>query len=137
MTNVSLDAPLMHDEIFGPILPIFGFDTHEEAMNIIARNPNPLSFYLFSKNSSTADFYTKHLAFGGGCINNTLVHLGNSNIPFGGVGNSGMGHYHGKFSFEAFSRIKSVVKTGTWFDSGVYYAPFKEKIKIARMFLRF
>lgn len=137
MTNVSLDAALMKEEIFGPILPIIGFDTHEEAMKIIAHNPNPLSFYLFSDNSSTKEFYTKNLAFGGGCINNTLVHLANSNIPFGGVGNSGMGHYHGKFSFDTFTRIKSVVKTGTWFDSGLYYAPFKEKIKLARMFLRF
>ncbi|UKJ08845.1 aldehyde dehydrogenase [Solitalea lacus] len=137
MINVPLSAPLMHDEIFGPILPVFGFDNYEETFAIINRNPNPLSFYLFTKNNEVEQLYIQNLAFGGGCINNTLVHLGNPCIPFGGVGNSGLGHYHGKYSFDSFTRLKSMVKTGTWFDSDLYYAPFKNKIKMARMFLRF
>ncbi|MCO4294008.1 aldehyde dehydrogenase [Solitalea sp. MAHUQ-68] len=135
--NVSMDSPLMNDEIFGPILPIFEFHSYDETFELIKQNPNPLAFYLFTKNKATEQLYINKLPFGGGCINNTLIHLGNPKVPFGGVGNSGIGNYHGKFSFDAFTRMKSVLKTQTWFDSGIQYAPFKDKLKMLRMFLRY
>ncbi|POY38338.1 aldehyde dehydrogenase family protein [Solitalea longa] len=137
MENVSIDAPLMTDEIFGPILPVYGFDSYKETLALINKNANPLAFYLFTSNKETEQFYINKVSFGGGCINNTLIHLGNPHLPFGGVGNSGIGYYHGKFSFDAFTRMKAVLKTQTWFDSGIQYAPFKEKIKLLRMFLRY
>jgi aldehyde dehydrogenase (NAD+) len=137
MDQVSLDSPLMQEEIFGPILPILTFSTYEEAMEIISHNPHPLSLYLFTEDKAKEKLITERVQFGGGAINNTIVHLSNPHLPFGGVGNSGFGRYHGKYSFDTFTHLKSVMKTGTWFDNKLRYAPYNiNKKKIAQFFMR-
>ncbi len=136
MQNVSLDAPVMSEEIFGPILPVFSYKTSEEAIKIINRNANPLALYIFTKNKKVEQLYTSNVEFGGGCINNTLVHLGNPGLPFGGVGNSGVGAYHGKFSFDTFTRPKAILKSATWIDPSIKYPPYRGKLKWLRWFCR-
>ena len=125
----------MQEEIFGPIWPIFTFDTKEEAKHIIDKNPNPLAFYLFTK-GSLSKWWMENLAFGGGCINNTLFHITNPKLPFGGAGNSGMGAYHGKYSFHTFTHSKSVLKSPNWFGPALKYPPFKGKLKWLKILLR-
>ncbi len=134
--NVSMDSPVMKDEIFGPILPIIGFDTMEEAKAIIAQNPNPLAFYVYSSSSKKEKAWTESVAFGGGCINNSSWHLTNHHLPFGGRGNSGIGQYHGRNSFDTFSHRKSIMKTPTWFDPNIKYPPFKGKLKLFKWIIR-
>lgn len=124
----GVDAPVMKDEIFGPILPILGFSTREEATAIINKNPNPLALYVFSSSTSAQQFWVDGTVFGGGCINNTVVQFANSSLPLGGVGNSGIGRYHGKFSFEEMTRLKPVLKSATWIDPAMKYPPFKNKL---------
>jgi len=136
LDEVSLEAPVMKEEIFGPILPIHTFKNHDEALNIIHQNPHPLSLYFFGNNRQTEKLYIENVAFGGGCINNTLVHLANADLPFGGVGNSGVGAYHGKFSFDTFTRTKAVLKTATWLDPSIKYPPYKGKLKWLKLFLK-
>lgn len=128
-TLVSADAedhPLWHEEIFGPILPIRTFSTREDVLQIIDQNPYPLALYLFSSDKNAERFFTERVRFGGGCINNTIIHLGNHDLPFGGVGYSGMGQYHGHEGFRTFSRPKSIMKSATRFDTPVWYPPVKE-----------
>lgn len=120
----DLSDPIMTEEIFGPILPIIGFQTYEEAKALVERNPNPLAFYLFTNNPGTERKWIEQVAFGGGCINNTAWHFTNHHLPFGGVGNSGIGSYHGKSTFNTFTRAKAVMKTPTWFDPAIKYPPF-------------
>ena len=134
--NVSLDAPLMTEEIFGPILPIFSFTTTAEAMQLVQRNANPLAFYLFTGSSSKEQEWINAVPFGGGCINNTDWHFTNHHLPFGGVGNSGLGAYHGKFTFDTFTRQKGVLKTPSWFDPAIKYPSFKGRLKLFKWLLR-
>jgi aldehyde dehydrogenase (NAD+) len=134
--NVVMNSTLMQEEIFGPILPLIEYSTNEQAREIIEQDANPLSLYIFSGNTSTQKYFTKNIAFGGGCINNTLVHLGNPSLPFGGVGNSGVGQYHGVYSFEAFTRPKSIVKTNTLFDPSLKYPPYKGMLKWLKLLLK-
>lgn len=122
----SLDSPIMKEEIFGPVLPIIAFDFHEDARAIIDQNPNPLAFYLFTKDKE-AEKYWQQLPFGGGAVNNATIHLANPDLPFGGIGNSGNGQYHGKYGFDTFSHHKSIMKTSTWFDLRQKYPPYGEK----------
>lgn len=136
MQNISKEASIMKEEIFGPILPIITFKSHEEALAIIQQNPHPLSLYYFGNNKQNEEYFMKNVQFGGGCINNTLVHLANADLPFGGVGNSGVGAYHGKFSFETFTRTKAILKTSTLIDPKVKYPPYKGKLKLLRWFFR-
>lgn len=136
MEDVNTEAPVMKEEIFGPILPVFTFNNHEEAFKVIDKNPDPLSLYFFGSNNKIANEYINKVQFGGGCINNTLVHLGNAELPFGGVGNSGVGAYHGKFSFDTFTRMKSVLKTSTLIDPSVKYPPYKGKLKMLKWFFK-
>ena len=136
MHNVLATDPLMQEEIFGPILPVFTFKEHEEALTMIRNHANPLALYVFTDNEKTEKLYVDNVPFGGGCINNTLMHLANAELPFGGVGNSGMGAYHGKFSFDTFTRPKSVLKTATWIDPSIKYPPYKGKMKFLRWFLK-
>lgn len=136
LENVSLSQSIMQEEIFGPILPVFTFKNHEEALNIVQHNPNPLSLYIFSNDHKTEQLYLDKINFGGGCINNTLVHLGNPELPFGGVGSSGVGAYHGKFSFDTFTRPKAYLKTATWIDPSLEYPPYKNKMGIFRWFFK-
>jgi len=136
MEEVDLSAPLMQEEIFGPILPIIAFNELSEAIQLIRSHPYPLSLYIFSKRASTCKILEEQLRFGGGCVNNTLVHLTNPELPFGGVGHSGMGHYHGRFSFETFTHPKGIMRTATWLDVPVKYAPFKKKLKYVKMLVK-
>jgi aldehyde dehydrogenase (NAD+) len=135
--NVDIEDPLMQEEIFGPILPVLGYDTTEEAISIIEKNPNPLAFYVFSENSSVSNQFIEKVPFGGGAVNNTVLHLSNPNLPFGGRGNSGSGNYHGHAGFLAFSHEKSVLRSGTWFDLKTKYPPFNENsMKLIRFFFK-
>lgn len=136
VTDVPMDAPVMQEEIFGPILPVIPFDNREEARAIINLHPNPLAFYIFSGNSTTQQTWVTLVPAGGGCINNCSWHLTNHNLPFGGRGASGTGSYHGRSSFETFSHRKAVMKTPTWFDPGVKYPPFKGRLKLFKWIIR-
>jgi aldehyde dehydrogenase (NAD+) len=136
LTNVSLDAPIMQGEIFGPILPIIAFSTFEEALAIIAKNPNPLAFYLFTTKAKTEKKWLESVQFGGGCINNNSFHFTNPSLPFGGRGNSGIGSYHGRFSFENFSHQKAIMKTPLWFNPALKYPPFKGKLDLFKLLVR-
>ncbi len=130
LDHVAMDAPVMQEEIFGPVLPVIGFDTMEEAKAIIAKNPNPLAFYIFTSSPDKEKEWIQEIPAGGVCINNASWHLTNHHLPFGGRGNSGIGAYHGKYSFETFSHRKAIMKTPTWFDPALKYPPFKGKLKL-------
>lgn len=136
LDNVPLDAPVMQDEIFGPVLPLISFQTSEEALAVIAKHKNPLAFYVFTSNSRTEKKWLEGVAFGGGCVNNASWHLTNHHLPFGGRGFSGTGHYHGRYSFETFSHKKAVMKTPAWFDPAIKYPPFKGKLKLFKWVIR-
>ena len=136
LTDISLDAGVMKDEIFGPVLPVISFTTMDDAKAIISRNPNPLAFYVFTSAKKKETEWLNSVAFGGGCVNNASWHLTNHHLPFGGRGFSGTGHYHGKYSFETFSHKKAIMKTPTWFDPNVKYPPFKGKLKLFKWVIR-
>ena len=127
LTGVSWDHALMQEEIFGPLLPIIVYDTIDEVIRLIKARPKPLAFYLFSTDSATQEKILGQVPFGGGCVNDTIVHLANSRLPFGGVGESGMGAYHGAKSFETFSHRKSVFQQTTLMDVPLRYPPYKGK----------
>lgn len=122
--EVDPDYPVMQEEIFGPILPVMTFENIDETIAYINKNEKPLAFYYFGKNKKAKDILMKTTS-GGACINDTIMHLANHNLPFGGVGNSGMGKYHGQESFLAFSNKRGVVNTPTWIDLPLRYVPFK------------
>lgn len=126
--NVPLDSPLMTEEIFGPVFPIITIDDNgsfrNKVIDFVISREKPLAFYYFGKESDGWDII-RHTSSGGGCINDVIMHIANENIPFGGVGNSGMGRYHDKDSFEAFSHTRSIVSTGTWIDLPFRYMPYK------------
>lgn len=136
MENVSVDAALMRDEIFGPIVPLFGFDSKEEAKQIINQNADPLAFYVFTSSLEREQWWLQNIPAGGTCVNNASWHLTNHHLPFGGRGNSGIGKYHGRFSFDTFSHQKAVLKTPTWFDPAIKYPPFKGKLNLFKKVLR-
>ncbi len=136
LENISVDATVMGEEIFGPVLPIISFSTFEEAKNIIQKNPNPLAFYVFTESEEKEKKWLKEIPFGGGCINNASWHLTNPHLPFGGRGNSGIGAYHGKESFHVFSHRKSVMKTPTWLDPSIKYPPFNGKLKLFKKIIK-
>jgi aldehyde dehydrogenase (NAD+) len=127
----------MRDEIFGPILPIIEFDQIDEAVKFVKSHEKPLALYLFSNNKQVQRIFSREVSFGGGCINDTIMHLSEKNLPFGGVGNSGMGSYHGKAGFDTFTHYKSVLKRGTWLDPAFRYQPLgKLKMWLVSKFLR-
>ena len=134
--KVSLDSPVMKDEIFGPILPVISFSTKEDALKIIEQNKNPLAFYVFTSSNAKEKDWLNSVAFGGGCVNNASWHLTNHYLPFGGRGFSGTGSYHGKNSFDTFSHKKAIMKTPTWFDPSIKYPPFKGKLKLFKWVIR-
>lgn len=131
----NLGSLVMKEEIFGPILPIISYEKEEELAAIISKYEKPLSLYVFSNNRKWAKKIMITYSFGGGCLNDTLVHFSNNRLPFGGVGNSGIGAYHGKRSFDVFSHQKSIVIKGNWLDLPMRYAPYINK-KIVEKFLR-
>jgi aldehyde dehydrogenase (NAD+) len=136
LEDVSLDSKIMKDEIFGPILPIITFQTMEDAKAIIARNPNPLAFYVFTESSTIEQAWLDAVPSGGACVNNASWHLTNHKLPFGGRGYSGMGAYHGRASIDTFSHRKSVLKTPTWFDPAIKYPPMKGKLGMFKLVVR-
>lgn len=131
-----LDSPVMQEEIFGPLFPVFTFQTMDDALKITSQHPDPLSFYLFTGNKKTEQAWIQKMQFGNGCINNTAWQFTNHHLPFGGINNSGSGSYHGKHSFDVFSHKKSVMKTPTWFDPSIKYPPFKGKLKLFKWIIR-
>lgn len=137
LRGVTAEDPVMQEEIFGPVLPVLTVDSVEEACEFVRKRPKPLALYLFTGSRETEKHVLKTVSFGGGCVNDTIIHLATSQMGFGGVGDSGMGSYHGKKSFEAFSHEKSIVKKYTWLDLPLRYQPYsKIKEKLVRMFVR-
>jgi aldehyde dehydrogenase (NAD+) len=134
--NTSADSPLLKEEIFGPILPVIPFDNFEEAKSIIDRNPDPLAFYIYTSSDQKEREWLEKIPAGGACVNNSSWHLTNHYLPFGGRGNSGIGQYHGKNSFETFSHRKAVMKTPTWFDPKIKYPPFKGRLWLFKKVVR-
>jgi len=127
MTNIQENANIMKDEIFGPILPIITYQSNEEALAVIQKNPNPLAFYVFTENKADEAYWLTNVPSGGACVNNATMHITNHNLPFGGRGFSGTGAYHGKSSFNTFTHTKSVLKTPTFIDPSFKYPPYKGK----------
>lgn len=126
LNNVTWDDAAMQEEIFGPILPVLTFKDFDDALETVLDHEKPLSAYLFSDNSEEKEWFTGKISFGGGCINDTIMHVTNENIPFGGVGNSGMGNYHGEFGFKTFSHQKSVLERAEWGETNLKYPPYTE-----------
>lgn len=132
-----LDCALMKDEIFGPVLPIITYDNEQQIIDIVRRNRYPLSLYIFSSKNNFIKKMIEKLEFGGGCINNTLYHIGNTNLQFGGIQYSGMGQYHGQAGFDTFSNLKSILHNAKWFDIPLFYQPYTEKkLSILKKFFR-
>jgi len=137
MDRVTPDDAVMQEEIFGPVLPVIAYDSIDEAIAFINEREHPLALYLFSEDRQVQERFLRAVPFGGGCINDTIIHLATSRMGFGGVGQSGMGSYHGKRSFDTFSHEKSIVQKSTWMDLPVRYMPYSAtKDRLLRLFLR-
>lgn len=132
----ELSDSVMQQEIFGPILPIIGYDTFNEVYDIVEQYEKPLALYLFTEDSDQITAVFNRLSFGGGCVNDTILHLANPNLPFGGVGHSGIGSYHGKYSFELFSHEKSYITKSTKLESGLLFPPYKGKFKYVKQLFK-
>ncbi|MDJ1112505.1 MULTISPECIES: aldehyde dehydrogenase [Staphylococcaceae] len=132
----ELSNSVMQQEIFGPILPIIGYDTFNEVYDIVEQYEKPLALYLFTEDSDQITAVFNRLSFGGGCVNDTILHLANPNLPFGGVGHSGIGSYHGKYSFELFSHEKSYITKSTKLESGLLFPPYKGKFKYVKQLFK-
>ena len=124
LAEVDPDAPVMREEIFGPVLPVIPFDTAQQAVDFVTSREKPLALYYFGPERTGRDVLL-HTSSGGACLNDTIMHIANEQIPFGGVGNSGMGRYHGRDSFDAFSHRRATVTTPTWIDPPFRYMPYR------------
>ncbi|MFS4427921.1 aldehyde dehydrogenase [Chryseobacterium sp. S90] len=127
LNHIDWNDEIMQEEIFGPLLPVIRFQSYNAALNSIVELEKPLAAYLFTNNSEEKENFTRKLSFGGGCINDTVMHLSNDHLPFGGVGSSGIGNYHGKYGFETFSHQKAVLEKATWGEPNIKYPPYSEK----------
>lgn len=137
LLNSTIDSPSMQEEIFGPVLPILAFKENKDLIELLQKNPNPLALYVFSADKKNIDWITSHVPFGGGCINDTLIHLATHLLPFGGVRQSGIGSYHGKKSFETFSHYKSILSKSNTIDLPIRYTPYTtKKRKLIHFFLK-
>lgn len=137
LDNVTPESPVMQEEIFGPVLPILTYQTLDEAIRFVNARPHPLALYLFTQSKAAQRRVLNACQFGGGCVNDTVIHLATSHMPFGGVGASGMGAYHGKDSFDTFTHYKSIVDKATWLDLPIRYQPYTAaKEKLLRLFLK-
>lgn len=134
--GINDESKLMQEEIFGPVLPVITYKEDGEVLRWVDKNPCPLACYIYTERKGTAQFFLENIRFGGGCINNGLVHLGNPALPFGGVGNSGMGQYHGKEGFASFTHKKSVLKSPGWFDLPLWYPPYKNHIRFLKKLMK-
>lgn len=126
LKDVTWEDAVMQEEIFGPILPVLSFNYLNEALNQVLEHDKPLAAYLFTNNSEEKKLFCEKISFGGGCINDVVMHLSNDALPFGGVGSSGMGRYHGKYGFETFSHQKAVLDRATWGEPNFKYPPYNE-----------
>ena len=133
--ETSLENPIMQEEIFGPILPILTYKKESEIDAIISKFEKPLALYIFTENPNFYRRIIENHSFGGGCINDTMIHFANKRLPFGGVGHSGIGAYHGSLNFDTFSHQKSIVKKANWLDLPMRYAPYKDKIHTIKKIL--
>ena len=137
LDNKNMNSKAMREEIFGPILPVITYKDIKEVINYINSNPKPLALYLFTKDKKIENLILDQVSFGGGCINDTIIHLATTKMGFGGVGYSGMGAYHGKFSFDTFSHYKSIVKKSNLIDLPMRYHPYtKLNDKLIKMFMK-
>lgn len=137
LDGITENDAVMQQEIFGPVLPIIEVPCIDKAYEFVRSRPEPLALYLFTSDSDTEKRFLNTIPFGGGCVNDTIIHLATYSMGFGGVGNSGMGSYHGKKSFDTFSHEKSIVKKYTWIDLPMRYQPYKKMYeRLIRMFLR-
>ena len=127
--GITPDAPIMQEEIFGPLLPILRYTDLEDVISLINQREKPLALYFFSASRGMRERVLSATSSGGGCVNDTIMHFSNPRMPFGGVGNSGMGHYHGKFSFDAFSHHRSILRKTTLFNPTIAYPPYKDKLR--------
>jgi len=136
LTSVELNSPVMEEEIFGPVLPVLTFNQISEAVDLVNSKPKPLAFYIFTEYDETESLLFDQCSFGGGAVNDVVAYLGNPNLPFGGVGASGMGAYHGKASFDTFSHTKSIMKKSLWLDIPFRYPPYDGKLKWIKKILK-
>lgn len=136
LDNINWNSPSMEDEIFGPILPVITYEDLPLLLRQIRQLPKPLSAYMFSENERAINFFLEELPFGGGCINDTVSHVGSAHLPFGGVGPSGMNSYHGKYSFETFTHAKSILKKSTKISTNILFPPYKNRVKYVRGLLK-
>ena len=137
MQNVTFEDVVMQEEIFGPIMPIIEFNDFNSVISDLSNKQKPLALYIFSNNKQNVKKALNNVGFGGGCVNDVVIHLATSEMGFGGVGESGMGAYHGKVGFEAFSHFKSIVDKATWMDLPIRYQPYnKKKDKLLKKFLK-
>jgi aldehyde dehydrogenase (NAD+) len=132
----DVDSLIMKEEIFGPLLPILSYENEEDINTIISKYEKPLALYIFTETHSFAQKIIQKYSFGGGCINDTVIHFSNKRLPFGGVGHSGIGAYHGSLSFDTFSHKKGIVKKANWLDLPMRYAPYNDKLKTIRKLLK-
>lgn len=136
LTNVTWESAVMEDEIFGPILPIIEYDNIEDVIDTIQQHPKPLALYVFSEDKGVQKKVTSNISYGGGCINDVVYHLATPYLPFGGVGSSGLGSYHGEESFRTFSHYKSILAQSTAFDMKIRYSSTKSALKFIRKLLK-
>ena len=137
LAEVDPGAPVMQEEIFGPVLPVLAYDSLDEAIEKVNSMAHPLALYIFTSDKEAAEKVTSHCGFGGGCVNDTIIHLATSEMGFGGFGESGMGSYHGKDGFHTFSHYKSIVDKKTWLDLPMRYQPYRKIYeKLLRKFLK-
>ena len=134
--GIKPEDPIMQEEIFGPILPIMVYDHIEDVINFINDRPKPLALYVFSKDDKWCNRVLSETSSGGACINDTLMHIGNDHLPFGGVGESGLGAYHGKTSFDTFTHQKSVLNKSLMIDLPVRYAPYRVSLGILKNLMK-
>ncbi len=132
--GIKWDDAVMQEEIFGPVLPVLEYDNLDSVIDAVNSRPKPLALYLFTTSKETEDMVTRRVTFGGGCINDTIVHLATTKMPFGGIGESGIGGYHGKWSFETFTHQKSILKKSNFIDIKLRYPPFNNKMSLLKKF---
>ena len=138
MDNVTYEDAVMGEEIFGPVMPVLTFESFDAVVDGLKQKVKPLALYIFSSNKTHIDRVTRELSYGGGCINDVVIHLATSEMGFGGVGESGMGSYHGRDGFDAFSHYKSIVDKKTWMNLPMRYQPYQSRLyeKLLHLFLR-
>ncbi|MBC5993234.1 aldehyde dehydrogenase [Pontibacter cellulosilyticus] len=136
LDRITFDDPVMQEEIFGPVLPILTFEKLTEVPQLVGLHPYPLALYLFTSSKENEKYILNNIRFGAGCINDTVIHLSNPSIPFGGIGTSGFGSYHGKYSFDTFTHAKGILKTTTVVDVPLRYPPYGDKGKYVKMVMK-